>query len=88
MSDVDVLQPEIEYFNQRRPALLGEHRGKYAVIKNQTVHGIFDNEENAYAAGLEKLGIVPFLIALIGDEDEPPVFDNPALRLGLLHVGA
>jgi len=88
MSDIDLLQSEIDFFNQRRSALLAEHRGKYAVVKNQEVHGIFDSEENAYAAGLEKLGIVPFLIAFIGDQDEPPVIDNPALRLGLLHVGA
>lgn len=84
MTDLDLLQLELEFFRQKKAELLADHEGKFALVKNKEIVGIFDTEENAYAFGITKFGNVPFLIALINSEE--PVARMPALTLGLLRA--
>ncbi len=46
--------------------------------------GTFDTAENAYVAGVERFGNVPFLIKQIVEKE--PVGHIPALTLGLVRA--
>lgn len=78
------LKEEQAFFNANRAKWLAEHKGKFALIKGSTLIGTFDTPENAYVAGVQKFGNVPFLIKQILEEE--PVVHLPALTLGLLRA--
>lgn len=67
-----------------KPKLLEQSRGKFALVKSENLIGIFDSDQDAYKAGLEKFGSVPFLIVRIDDSTENAWI--PALTLGLLNA--
>jgi hypothetical protein len=71
------LEEEQRFFEQHRREWLAEHQGKFALIKESTLIGTFDTAENAYVAGVQKFGNVPFLIKQILEEE--PVIHLPAL---------
>jgi hypothetical protein len=52
------LQKEFDYFLEQQDELVKEHRGKFVVIKNQRVLGVYDSELEAVVetSKSEKLG--------------------------------
>ncbi len=58
MADLDV---EYEYFVYIKEKLVDNNEGKYALIRGKELIGIFDADNDAYKAGLEKFGNTPFL---------------------------
>lgn len=78
------LKEEQAFFEANKAHWLAEHKGKFALIKGSTLVGAFDTQENAYVAGVQKFGNVPFLIKQILEEE--PVTHLPALTLGLLRA--
>ena len=78
------LETEIHYFEQHRVEWVKHHREKFALVKGETLHGIYDTADNAYEAGVEAWGNVPFLIKQILPED--PIEQVPALVHGLIHA--
>ena len=70
MSEQHPLQPELEYFQQHRQEYLKYYKGQFALIKDQQLAGTYTTEVEAYAAGLEKFGNVPFFIRQVLDTDE------------------
>lgn len=64
------LDMELEYFDQNRTEWLKHHFTKFALIKRNTVHGFYDTSENAYKAGVDLWGKVPFLIKEVQLVDE------------------
>ena len=75
--DENPFSKDLAFFEQQLPELLKHHEGKFALIKDGQVLGVFDTMEAAYAAGLEKVGNVPMLIRPIVKEQ--PVHSAPAL---------
>lgn len=73
----DNLDTEIEYFNQHRIEWLEHHAGKIALVKGSSVHGFYDNYENALSAGYEKFGNVSFLLKEVRLKDEVLFFPSP-----------
>ena len=43
-----MLEKEFQYYLDNQPELVKTHSGKCLVIKNQSVIGVFDTEQNAY----------------------------------------
>jgi hypothetical protein len=80
----DALEEEVAYFESKKPELLFSSEGKVALVKGQEILGLFDSEEQAYAAGLARLGNQPFLIRRIAKDD--PTASIPALQFGLLRA--
>lgn len=59
-----------------------DHHGKFALIKDQTIVGIYTSYEDALQQGLGQFGDVPFLIHEIGSENTPQV--NTFSLLGMI----
>ena len=75
-----VLEKEREYYAQIKDGLLRNHYGKFVLIHADQMIGIWDSQESAYIKGVEILGLEPFLIQPIIEEDEPE--EVPALFVG------
>jgi len=86
MSKEIPLQKEYNYFVKIRPELLKEKRGKFALIKEEKLVGIFDTDSDAYKAGVLQFGTDSFLIVRIMDQDENT--NIPILQLGLLNASS
>ena len=78
------LEKEFGYFNSIRADLVKNHEGKFALVKDETVIGTFDQAESAYRAGVAQFGTEPFLVKQILREE--PVETVPALTVGLLNA--
>ena len=78
-----MLDKEIEYYASQREGLLAAHQGKFVLIKETEILGVFESENAAYAEGLKRLGNEPFLIKQVTDQDGDTV-TLPAFVLGLI----
>lgn len=58
--------------------------GKFAVVKGDTLAGVFDTLDDALAAGARSYGLASFLVRQIGQTPENVCI--PALTLGLLRA--
>ena len=74
------LEQEREYFERVRGDLLDHHQGKYALVYNSELIGVWDSRESAYDNGIERFGNVSFLIKRIVEED--PVENVPLIFIG------
>ena len=63
------IKAELEFYLAQPESWKKEFQGKYAVIKNQEIHRIFDSREDAYAFALDTFGNTKFLIQQIGAEE-------------------
>ena len=64
------LEREFNYFRENQEELVGKYEGKFLVIKDQKVQGIYDSEIEAYTKAKEKFELGTFLIqqSLSGDK--------------------
>jgi hypothetical protein len=58
------LEQEIEFYQRELQSLL-QHEGKFVVICEQSILGIFDTYEDALKAGYNRYGLKPFLVKMI-----------------------
>ena len=73
MSGSTVLARELDYFEQHKPEYLKSFPGLYVLIKGDQMLGPFPSAEAAYAVGLNRFGMTPFLIKQVL-EHEPVGF--------------
>ena len=76
-------EAEIERYNELLPELLQSSRGKFVVIKDRELLGVFDSNDDAYEAGLNRYGLTGFLLRPVREKQQ--VVSLPALQLGILH---
>ena len=69
-----LLQPELRYFERHRLELLARAPGKYALIKGETLVGVFDSEIEAVGAGYRRFGNDAFLVKHIVEAELPLTF--------------
>jgi hypothetical protein len=81
---VEALRDEIAFYECKKPEFLLAYEGKFVLIKDSELLGVFDSAEQAYAEGLSRLGNVPFLIKQVLKEE--PIESIPALHLGLIRA--
>ena len=84
MKELNPLQTEIEYFQQKKPEYLKLYKGQFVLIKGKNFAGAFTTDAEAYKAGLDKFGNEPFLIKQVLDDDG--TVSHPALTIGVLNV--
>jgi len=60
------------------------HPGKFAVVKGDSLAGVFDTMDEALAAGARNYGLQPFLVRQLGQP--PEHISIPALAMGLLRA--
>lgn len=75
-----MFEQENKAFEERKAELLQLCAGKFALFKGSAFGGVFDTDQAAYSAGIEKYGNVPFLVKQVGKEKT--VEEMPALFLG------
>lgn len=65
------LDTELKTYEQNRDNLLGTAEGKFALIHNTQVIGIYDSKMDAISAGYQQFGNVPFLVKQILKVEAP-----------------
>ncbi len=79
-----MLEKERQYFAAHEADWLKAHRGRFVVIKDDTLVGIYETLDEALAAGGHQFGLKPFLVRRLGEPTEE--IRIPALTLGLLRA--
>jgi hypothetical protein len=74
---MEPLRQELKTYETHREQLLGEARGKYVLIRGDSVVATYDTEQDAINEGYRKFGNVPFLVKRIAAMDEPANFLSP-----------
>ena len=72
------LQTQLEYFKSHQDELVQKYEGKFLVIKDQKVQGVYDTEIEAYADAKKKSDLGTFLIqqCLPGQESYTQTFHS------------
>jgi hypothetical protein len=72
------LQKQLEYFKSHQDELVRKYEGKFLVIKDQEVKGVYDTEIEAYTDAKNKFELGTFLIqqALSGQESYTQTFHS------------
>ena len=76
-----VLQKELEYFKAHQKELVKIYEGKFLVIKDQEIQGVYDTEMGAYTEAKKKFELGTFLIqqCLPGEESYTQTFHSRAV---------
>lgn len=69
-----VLDRELRTYDHHRDRLLGSDEGRFVLIKDDRVCGIYDSKMDAIAAGYQQFGNVPFLVKQILKIETPQSF--------------
>lgn len=69
-----LLEVELKTYEQHRDKLLGTAEGKYVLIRDDQVVGVFDSKMDAIAQGYQRFGNVPFLVKQILKVEVPQNF--------------
>jgi hypothetical protein len=65
MASDNYLQKEIETYEKEKDRLIAEGEGRFVVISNDNIVGIWDTYEDALKAGYKEFGLKPFLVKQI-----------------------
>ena len=74
-----MLDIELKTYEQNRDQLLGTAEGKYVLIYNNQIVGIYDSKMDAIATGYQQFGNVPFLVKQIVKVEAPQNFTSNLL---------
>ena len=81
-----VLETELNYYEERKAELLAQYKGQFALIKDCQLVGVFPTDEEAFTAGVEQFGNVPFLIQELQEDEQ--FIQQPALAVGLISANS
>ena len=70
----DTLSRELKAYEANLESLLATHEGKYVLLHNDDVLGVFDSQMDAINRGYKELGNVPFLVKHVSKLDTPLSF--------------
>ena len=73
-----LLQKQLDYFKQNQQSLVKRYEGKFLVIKDEAVQGVYDSEIDAYSDAKQKFELGTFLIqhCLPGEESYTQTFQS------------
>lgn len=73
---VEILKRELETYEAQKSELIGRAMGKFALIKEEEVVGVFDTQMDAIRQGYARFGNVPFLVKQIVQLEIPQNFTS------------
>ena len=76
-----ILDIELKTYEQHRDHLLGTAEGKFVLIRNDQVIGVYDSKMDAIAQGYQQFGNVPFLVKQILKIEVPQNFVSNLLGI-------
>lgn len=68
------LETELGTYERHRERLLGMAEGKFVLIQNEEIVGVYDSKMDAIAQGYQKFGNVPFLVKQVVRIETPQNF--------------
>ncbi len=74
-----ILDTELKTYEQNRDQLLGTAEGKFVVIHNSQVIGLYDSKMDAIVVGYQQFGNVPFLVKQVVKVETSPTFMSSQL---------
>ncbi len=77
----DILSRELKAYEANFENLLGANEGKYVLIHDDDVLGVFDNQMDAINRGYKELGNVPFLVKQVNKLEVPLSFVSNLLAV-------
>ncbi|MBU3906648.1 MAG: hypothetical protein KKA64_00165 [Nanoarchaeota archaeon] len=77
----NLLSKEIKTYNENKEVLLRDSSGKFVLIKEDKVIGVYDTRNDAIKIGIDKFGNEPFLVKKISEIDEIQNFTSNLIRL-------
>jgi hypothetical protein len=80
-SRIPLLEKELETYKDHKKELLATAEGKYVLIKNNMILGIFDTWDEAIHEAYRRLGDVPFMVQQITETEVPLDFSPNTLDL-------
>ncbi len=81
------LETEIAFFDKQKPELVEKYLGRFVLIRDSELIGVFNTIQEAIAAGARQFGLSSFLVREVKLEAEAELF-IPALSLGLLNANS
>lgn len=66
----EMLEKEFQYYLDNQDDLVKKYNGKYLVIKDTSVVGVYDDEDVAYFDAVEKYGLGNFILQLCTPGEE------------------
>jgi hypothetical protein len=78
------LEQELQFFAENKTKWFKAHFGKFVLVKDSELVGVYDNAETAIAEGAKRFGAESFLVRQL-NPDEKDIY-IPALASGLLHA--
>lgn len=69
-----VLEQEEKTYEIHRQQLLGTDEGKFVLIREDQVAGVYDSKRDAIAEGYKQFGNIPFLVKRIIKVETPQNF--------------
>ncbi len=79
-----MLEKERQFYAANSKEWVQAHPGKFVLVKDETLVGVFNTIDEALAAGASKYGLSSFLVRQLGQDEQ--VVTIPALTLGLLRA--
>lgn len=76
-----ILDTELKTYEQHRDHLIGTAEGKFVLIRNDQVIGVYDSKMDAIAQGYQQFGNVPFLVKQILKIEVPQNFISNLLGI-------
>jgi hypothetical protein len=73
---LEMLKKELQTYEANKSELIGKSKGKFALIKDDKVMGVFDTKIDAIRQGYERFGNVPFFVKQIVEIDIPQNFTS------------
>ncbi len=80
-----MLDLERAFYATHLPEWVLQHHGKFVLVKDQRLVGVYDTFEMALAESMRQFGLSPALVRRVDPQPIAPV-SVPALTLGLLHA--
>lgn len=68
--DNSELKDEFNFYKKHQDELVKKYEGKYIVIHNDTIFGVFSSNEEAIREASKELELGTFLIQLVGKGEE------------------
>lgn len=84
MKGQQMLDKERKYFEAHRDEWLRTHPGKFVLVKDEELVGVFNTQQEALIEGARRFGTESFLVRQV-EESEQLIY-IPALTLGLLRA--
>lgn len=78
-----MLEKEIETYKKNKEELISKHLGKFVLIKENKIIGIFESQKDAINEGIKKYGNNEFLVKKIEEVEQTQNFTSNLIMCDL-----